>query len=221
MKRFFLFDLDGTLVDTGPGIHRSVRYALGFFGFPDEPDHRLRRFVGPPLDESFRVFYGLDRPQSFAAVEKFREVYRTQGVFQSPLYPGMDTLLRRLSAQATLCLATSKPLVFAQQILTLRGIRDCFTHTVGANLDGTMTDKAQVIGAVLRRLGDPDPQDVVMVGDRRHDILGAQAHHLETVGVTYGYAEPGELTAAGADHIVPTVAALEALCLSLSAPAGP
>lgn len=217
MKRYFLFDLDGTLTDTGEGITKSVQYALDAFGFPKEPEEKLRRFVGPPLDWSFREYYGMTEEESFAAVEKYRERYRTKGVFESPLYPGIKELLEELSHHGALCLATSKPLLFARQIVEMRGIAPCFTVTVGANMDGTMTDKAQVIGEVLRQLGDPPRAEAVMIGDRRHDILGAKARGIESIGVEYGYAEPGELSEAGADFIVPSVQALKELCLSLAA----
>lgn len=213
MLKYLLFDLDGTIADTGPGIIKSARLALEDFGFPDEPDERLRRFVGPPLDSSFREFYGLTREQSFAAVEKYRESYRVEGVLESPLYPGMEDALKSLSKHGTLCLATSKPMVFAEKILDLRGVRDYFTVAVGANLDGSMTDKAQVIAAVISKLGDPPKDEVMMIGDRRHDILGAKANGILSMGVEYGYAEPGELSIA--DYVVPSVEAMEELCLSL------
>lgn len=215
MKKYFLFDLDGTITDTGEGIMKSAQYALDAFGIFHEPEEKLRRFVGPPLDQSFREFYGLSQEQALAAVEKYRERYREKGVFESPLYPGMQELLQELSGKAAVCLATSKPLYFAGQILEMRGISPCFTLTVGANLDGTMTDKAQVIGEVLRRLGNPPKEEAVMIGDRRQDIIGAKAQGLETIGVQYGYAEEGELEHAGASHIVPTVKALRELCLGL------
>lgn len=215
MKKYFLFDLDGTITDTGEGIMKSAQYALNGFGFLGEPEERLRRFVGPPLDQSFREFYGLSQEQALAAVEKYRERYREKGVFESPLYPGMKELLEELSGKAALCLATSKPLYFAEQILEMRGIASCFSQKVGANLDGTMTDKAQVIGEVLRRLGNPPKAEAVMIGDRRQDILGAKAQGLETIGAGYGYSEKGELENAGASYIVPTVEALRELCLKL------
>ncbi len=220
MKRYFLFDLDGTLTDTGRGIMKSAQYALDAFGIYHEPEENLRRFVGPPLDWSFQEFYGLSEEQAWEAVEKYRERYRTKGVFESPLYPGMEGLLQRLSKAAAhrdgkLCLATSKPLLFAGQILKLRNIEPCFSVIAGANLDGTMTDKAQVIGEALRQLGNPSKDLVVMIGDRRHDILGAKAHEIESVGVKYGYAEEGELEEAGADFTVPTVEALEKLLFRL------
>lgn len=216
MKRYFLFDLDGTLTDTGEGIIKSARYALEAFGIPDEPEEKLRRFVGPPLDWSFREYYGMTEEEALAAVEKYRERYRTKGVFETPLYPGIKEFLEELSQHGVLCLATSKPLHFARQIVEMRGIAPCLTVTVGANMDGTMTDKAQVIGEVLRQLNHPPREEVVMIGDRRHDILGAKNQSLQSIGVEYGYAEAGELTEAGADFMVPTVEALKALCLSLT-----
>ncbi len=220
MKQYFLFDLDGTVTDTGEGIMKSAQYALDAFGIHQEPEKALRRFVGPPLHLSFQNFYGLTEVQSLKAVEKYRERYRTKGVFESPLYPGMDRLLERLSQNAEargarLCLATSKPIAFAKQILELRGVERYFSLAVGANLDGTMTDKSQVVAEVLRQLGEPPRGEAVMIGDREQDILGAKANGLETVGAGYGYAFPGELEAAGADHVVSSVPELEELLLSM------
>lgn len=216
MKRYFLFDLDGTLTDTGEGILKSVQYALDAYGIHGEPEEKLRRFVGPPLHRSFVEFYGFSEEQAFEAVEKYRERYREKGVYENALYPGMDRLLPALAEVATLCVATSKPLVFASQILQMRGVDSCFTVTVGANLDGTMTDKAEVIAEVLRQLGGPDVREVIMVGDREHDILGAKACGLESIGVEYGFAGEGELQEAGADYVVPTVKALWELCRRLA-----
>lgn len=212
MKKYFLFDLDGTLTDTGEGIMKSAQYALDAFGFPHEPPENLRRFVGPPLHLSFQNFYGLTEPEAKAAVEKYRERYRVKGVLESPLYPGIKELLDRLSRQATLCLATSKPLLFARQILDMREIAPNFSVIVGANMDGSMTDKAQVVAEVLRQLGNPPPEEAVMVGDREQDVLGAGANGLETIGAGYGYAVSGELEAAGARWIVSTTAELFSLC---------
>ncbi len=215
MKKYFLFDLDGTITDTGEGIIKSAQYALDAFGIYKEPPEALRRFVGPPLDWSFREFYGLSQEESWKAVEKYRERYREKGVYESPLYPGMKGLLERLSQTAAVCLATSKPLHFARQILEMRDIKQYFTVIVGAELDGTRTDKAQVIEEVLRQLGGPPREQAVMIGDRRQDILGAVAQRIESIGVKYGYAEENELEAAGATYIVSTLADLEELCLKL------
>ena len=211
MKRYFLFDLDGTVADNGEGILKSAQYALDAFGIHNEPEERLRRFVGPPLHESFMELYGFSREQAFAAVEKYRERYRGKGVYENQLYPGMGALLERLSQRAVVCLATSKPEVFARTILETRQVLPCFRVVVGAELDGSRTDKAEVIQAVLEKLGHPPKEQAVMIGDRKHDILGAKKVGLESIGVQYGFAPPGELEEAGAEWIVPTVADLEKL----------
>ena len=212
MKKYFLFDLDGTVTDTGEGVTKSAQYALDAFGFPDQPPEALRRFVGPPLQGSFEGFYGLTPEQAVQAVEKYRERYRAKGVFESPLYPGMAPFLAGLAEKATLCLATSKPLVFARQILELRGVGQYFAHLAGAELDGARTDKAEVVAYALELLGNPPKEEAVMVGDRRQDIIGANACGLESIGVLYGYSEPGELEEAGATYLVPSVEDLRQLC---------
>ncbi|MEY8574358.1 HAD hydrolase-like protein [Oscillospiraceae bacterium 21-37] len=215
MKKYFLFDLDGTITDTGEGIMKSAQYALTAFGFPQQTEAQLRRFVGPPLQGSFETFYGLSPVDAARAVEKYRERYRDKGVFESPLYPGMVGFLERLRGNAVLCLATSKPLVFARQILSLRGVEQYFTCLSGAELDGARTDKAEVIAYARELLENPPKDQMVMVGDRRQDVLGAKAQGVESVGVLYGYSDPGELWEAGATHLVSSVEELEALCFSL------
>lgn len=215
MKRFFLFDLDGTVADNGEGILKSAQYALDAFGIYQEPEERLRRFVGPPLHQSFMEFYGFTKEQAFEAVEKYRERYHVKGVYENHLYPGMKELLERLSQRAAVCLATSKPEVFARKILEMQQVLPCFQVVVGAELDGSRTDKAEVIQAVLEKLGNPPKEQAVMIGDRKHDIQGAKSVGLETIGVQYGFAPQGELEAAGADWIVPTVESLEQLCFQL------
>ena len=215
MKKYFLFDLDGTVTDTGEGITKSAQYALDAFGFPAQPPEKLRRFVGPPLQWSFEEYYGLPPEQAAQAVEKYRERYRAKGVFESPLYPGMAAFLGRLSQKAVLCLATSKPLVFARQILEMRDVAGFFTHLAGAELDGTRTDKAQVVAYALELLGSPPKGQVVMIGDRQQDIIGASAQGVESIGALYGYSEPGELRQAGATYLARTVEELEQLCFSL------
>lgn len=203
------------MADNGEGILKSAQYALDAFGIHNQPDQLLRRFVGPPLHESFMEFYGFSQDQAFAAVDKYRERYRVKGVYENHLYPGMQELLENLSSKAVVCLATSKPQVFARTILEMQGVISCFQVVVGAELDGSRTDKAEVIRAVLEQLGNPPKDQVVMVGDRKHDIQGAAAVGLEAIGVEYGFAPPGELEKAGARWIVPTVGALEELCVKL------
>lgn len=216
MKRYVLFDLDGTVADNGEGICKSAQYALDWFGIHHEPVENLRRFVGPPLQESFQVLYGFSPEEAKIAVEKYRERYRVKGVYENKLYPGIPALLEELSHRAAVCLATSKPEVFSRKILEMGGVLPYFTRAVGSELDGRRTDKAEVIQEVLRQLGNPDRAQAIMVGDRKHDILGAKACGVESVGVEYGFAPERELEEAGADHIVPTVEALRGLLWQLT-----
>lgn len=216
MKRYVLFDLDGTVADNGEGICKSAQYALDWFGIHHEPVENLRRFVGPPLQESFQVLYGFSPEEAKIAVEKYRERYRVKGVYENKLYPGIPALLEELSHRAAVCLATSKPEVFSRKILEMGGVLPYFTRAVGSELDGRRTDKAEVIQEVLRQLGNPDRAQAIMVGDRKHDILGARACGVESVGVEYGFAPEKELEEAGADHIVPTVEALRGLLWQLT-----
>ena len=215
MSTWFLFDLDGTLTDNSEGIIKSARFALEQFGLPNEPDSTLRRFIGPPLHDSFMEYYGFSKEKAFEAVDMYRVRYREKGVYENVLYPGLKEMLFRLRENgAGLCVATSKPLVFTEKILKQHDVYALFDHVVGANLDGSMTDKTEVIHEVLRRIGETEDR-VVMVGDRSFDIVGAKNCGIESVGVYYGFAEPGELENAGADYIADTVAELEQILMQL------
>ena len=215
MSAWFLFDLDGTLTDNSEGIIKSARFALEQFGLPNEPDSTLRRFIGPPLHDSFMEYYGFSKEKAFEAVDMYRVRYREKGVYENALYSGLKEMLFRLRENgAGLCVATSKPLVFTEKILKQHDVYALFDHVVGANLDGSMTDKTEVIREVLRRIGETENR-VVMVGDRSFDIVGAKNCGIESVGVYYGFAEPGELENAGADYIADTVAELEQILMQL------
>ena len=215
MSAWILFDLDGTLTDNSEGIIKSARFALDQLGFPNEPDSVLRRFIGPPLHDSFMEFYGFSREKAFEAVDLYRVRYREKGVHENSLFPGMKEMLRHLQESgAKLCVATSKPIVFTEMILKQHGVYELFTHVVGANLDGSMTDKTEVITEVLRRIGEAD-EPAVMVGDRSFDIIGANNCNIESVGVYFGFADPGELEEAGATYIANTVPELEEILMGM------
>lgn len=214
MKSHILFDLDGTLNDTGPGIMGSVQTALGQLGWPPQPESFLRQFVGPPLVESFMTFCRMDEPAADQAIALYRARYHTWGVYQSPLYPGVEAMLASLSKRAVLCVATSKREEGARQILSMRGIEDYFQIVVGD--DGTRPTKAHVIGHVLELLGNPLPEQVVMIGDRSYDVAGAKAWGVEAIGALYGYSQPGELEEAGAVWLASSVKELTELCLRLT-----
>lgn len=209
-----LFDLDGTLTDPKQGITRCVQYALAKMGI-DEPDlDKLVPFIGPPLAESFQVFYGMSAAQAAAAVQYYRERFASVGLYENRVYPGITDLLTDLAVrQRTLVVATSKPTVFSVTILEHFGLAEYFRSVIGSNLDGTRVDKAEVIAAVLGELADNDPGRTVMVGDRRHDIAGAHKNGLVAAGVAYGYGGRDELEQAGADYVVDSVADLRELLL--------
>ena len=203
MYTHIFFDLDGTLTDPKEGITNSVAYALASFGIHEDPD-RLTPFIGPPLIDSFMEFYHFDLPTAQNAVEKYREYFSQKGIFENKVFSGSQPLLAQLKAAGkTVCLATSKPEVFARQILEHFHMDGYFDQIVGSCLDGTRTKKGEVIEEVFTRLGEkcPDKARCVMVGDRLHDIHGAQENGLDSIGVTFGYGSQEELTQAGATHI--------------------
>lgn len=213
MKQYILFDLDGTLTDPKMGITTCVQYALASFGI-DEPDlDKLEPFIGPPLKESFQNFYNMSEEDADKAVEKYRERFNDTGIFENELYGGIHDLLRTLKAGGMhLAVASSKPTVYVERILKHFKIDKYFEVVVGSELDGTRTDKPQVIQEVLHQFF-PNHQvrydEVYMVGDRKYDIQGAKTFRIESVGVTYGYGSMEELKEAKADYIVQSVAELK------------
>ena len=195
---YIFFDLDGTLTDSGPGIFNAVRYALRHYGLPEADDAALRPFVGPPLHESFQRFYDFDEATSLEAVEVFREYYNVAGIFENSVYPGIPELLESLCAAGkTLMLATSKPQTAAERVLSHFGLRQHFRYVTGATADSSLVKKADIIAHVLRTAGLRGEQ-VLMVGDREHDVLGAKENGMACLGVLWGYGSREELESAGA-----------------------
>jgi haloacid dehalogenase superfamily, subfamily IA, variant 1 with third motif having Dx(3-4)D or Dx(3-4)E len=206
---FVLFDLDGTLTDPKAGITRSVRYALESFGVRVDDLDELCAFIGPPLRESFMKFYGFDEAQVSAAVAKYREYFSVTGIFENEVYAGVREMLSELCERGVkVVLATSKPAVFAERILVHFNLDEYFTFVSGSELDGRRVKKADVIRYAMDNCGITDVTKAVMVGDREHDIIGARAVGMTSVGVLYGYGSREELTAVGADHIVSDVRGL-------------
>lgn len=210
-RPWVLLDLDGTLTDPYDGITRCVLHALAGLGLPAPEEPLLSRVIGPPLQEGFAAL-GVPAGQLGDAVRLYRERFTTTGLYENRVYNGVPEVLDELRAAGwRLALATSKPEVFAQRVLDHFGLADRFDVVGGATLDGARRHKADVIAHVLDRSGSPSgvgERPAVMVGDRAQDVLGAQAHGLRCVGVAWGYAEPGELKAAGADPVVSAPAEL-------------
>ncbi len=217
MKKYLLFDLDGTLTDPRVGITTCVQYALKHFGI-DEPDPaRLEPFIGPPLRDSFKKFYGFDDAQAQEAVDKYRERFRDTGIFENEVYEGIPHLLHTLQSKGMfLAVASSKPQVFVDRILEHFDLKKYFAVVVGSELDGTRENKDEVVREALNRLFDGKPiqkEQVYMIGDRSYDVEGAKALGIESVGVTYGFGGMEELKEAKADYIVRSVEELEKFLL--------
>jgi len=219
MYRYILFDLDGTLSDPKVGICTCVQYALKEFGI-DEPDiDKLEPFIGPPLRDSFKEFYGFSDEDAEKATAKYRERFSTVGKFENELYPGIPELLKDLKKKGkTVAIASSKPTVFVEDILTHFEIRDYFDVVVGSELDGSRDSKEAVLEYTLQQMfpeGNIEYDEVVMIGDRKFDIEAAHTLGVGNIGVSYGYGSKEELEEAGADKIVNTVTGLRTTLLPI------
>jgi phosphoglycolate phosphatase len=210
-----LFDLDGTLTDPKPGITQSVRYALAKFGIPVADLDSLTPFIGPPLLDSFRRTYGFDEGQARRAVSYYREYFAERGLFENAVYPGIPALLGELRSRGTrLIVATSKPTVYAERILRHFDLSAPFEQVCGSDLDLSRSEKAAIIAEILDQLPGVPRDEIVMVGDREHDVLGARANRVAAIGVTYGYGTVAELEAAEPVALATSVAELAALLLA-------
>lgn len=196
-----LFDLDGTLTDPKEGITKSVEYALNKFDLQIEHLDMLLPYIGPPLYDSFIELHQFSEEQARQAVVFYRERYSTVGMLENMVIEGIPQLLEGLKNKGySLYVATSKPTVFAEQILEHYKLDHYFEHIGGSNLDGTRSKKKDVIQYVLDQNAIL-PEEAVMIGDRKHDIIGAIGCGVESIGVTFGYGPKEELENAGADHI--------------------
>jgi phosphoglycolate phosphatase len=201
VSRLVLFDLDGTLVDSTPGIWASVRHAAGHLGLPEPTPEQLRAMVGPPLQDGFGAVFGLPPEEVVRAVTAYRAHYAAGAVLDVTVHAGIPQLLATLRADgAVLAVATSKPAVFAERVLDHVGLAAMFAGVHGATLDGAVRHKDQVVGAALA--AHPQGRRPVLVGDRAQDVLGAAAHGLPCIGAGWGPAPAGELVAAGAALVV-------------------
>lgn len=209
-----MFDLDGTLTEPAEGITNSIIYALKKFGIEPPERRELYKFIGPPLIQSFEEFYGFPRDKAELAVKYYREYFAEKGIFENRVFDGIPTLLQKLKEQGKrLIVATSKPQQFAERILQKFNLYCFFDYICGATMDETRTKKSEVIEYILSRLDGTGRAQIVMVGDREHDIFGATKNGIDSIGVLFGYGSRSELEAAEATYIVQTVGELtEILC---------
>lgn len=197
-----LFDLDGTLTDSGEGIMKCAQYALAKMGI-DIKDHlSLRKFIGPPLEDSFIDFYGFSTEKAHEAVMAYRERYFDIGMYEQQLYEGVNDFLERLKTEGyTVGIATSKMERQARWVVENFHLNVCINNVYARDDKGTIHTKADVIENALRRLNTTDRSRVLMIGDRKFDIRGATECGLDSAGVLWGYGDEAELKEAGADYI--------------------
>lgn len=200
MKKYkaILFDLDGTLNESGPGIIKSVQHALEKMGKPEPDAEKLRVFIGPPLKEQFMSYADLTAEEAEQAITFYRERYTTIGLFENDVYEGVEEMLKVLKETGyVLAVASSKPEVFVKKILAFFHMDHYFAEMVGSELAGGRTKKSEVIEETLSRLGLADERErVLMVGDKEHDVFGAREAGLGCVAAAWGYGTQEELEGA-------------------------
>ncbi|MBO4641125.1 MAG: HAD family hydrolase [Treponema sp.] len=208
MFTHIFFDLDGTLTDPAKGITNSFIHALKYFGREIPSYEELCNLIGPPLPYSFETILGFPKEKVMEAVAKYREYFATKGLYENSVYPGIPELLQTLKANGKhLVVATSKPEEYSIKIIDHFGLSKYFDFVCGSLMDESRSKKSEVISYALQRCGlsESDKERVLMVGDRHHDIEGAQQNGLKSCGVLFGYGSRTELEDAGADYIVKDV----------------
>ena len=213
-KKYILFDLDGTLTDSYPAITTSFLYAVQGYDRTSFTADELSSIIGPPLKDSFMRLLGVDGFEAWELVKKYREYYNAGGMYNCKVYQGIEVLLKELSNNGyKVVVATSKPEVQAIKVLSHFGLDKYFTLIAGDDENCSRANKKDVITYCLNRLGSPSVQEVVMVGDRKYDMLGAKELGITAIGVTYGYGSHSELSSSGADFIVNNANELKELFL--------
>lgn len=209
MAEYILFDLDGTLTESAPGIINSIKYTLRRYGLEELPQQTLEKFVGPPLIESFMRYCGFSEKKAEEAVDVYREYFSEKGLYENAVYSGIPECLEALKKSGKkLAVATSKPEVFCERILEHFDLKKYFDVVVGIPLDQEHMTKAEVIARALKLLNPRDTAEAVMIGDRDYDVVGARQNGIGCVGVLYGYGSREELEAAGAVAICESVEAM-------------
>lgn len=214
--KYAFFDLDGTLTDPGIGITNSVAYAIEKMGDAAPPREDLYVYIGPPLVDMFQEKQGYSPEGARQALSYYREYFTVKGIFENKMYEKIPEMLGKIKEKGfKTVLATSKPQPFAETILEHFDLKKYFDFIAGSTLDETRTKKHEVIEYALESLGNPDKDNVYMIGDRKHDVSGARQTGVHSIGVLYGYGSREELQNAGAENIVGSVEELEELLLSI------
>ena len=207
MYQYLLFDLDGTLTNPKEGITRSVQHALRHFGIEVADPDTLTPYIGPPLIPSFIEFHGLTQEQTLEALQVYRQRFSTVGLFENEVLDGVPEMLRALKQNGRfVAVASSKPEPYVIRILEHFDLLQYFDEVVGASMDEKRSAKKDIIEEALRRMGKaPGDRDILMIGDRMHDVEGAQLCGLDSLGIYTGFAPEGELEDAGATYVFHTI----------------
>lgn len=204
MYNIILFDLDGTITDSGEAILKSAEYALRQIGVTNIDNQKLHKLLGgPPLNIKFKTLYGFDDMKTLQAIKYYRKRYEKAGIAESKLYEGIkDIIIKLHQKRKILYIATSKLTSLSQIILEHFGLAEYFTDTVGATMDYTRSKKADIIAEIIQKHPQEPKNSFVMIGDNEGDILGAHEHGIDSIGVTYGYGPLDKIRNAKPTHIV-------------------
>ena len=200
--KYILFDLDGTITESGPGIMNSVEYALNKMNREVGERDTLKKFIGPPLTESMEKYYGMSEEEALLGVKYYREYYHDKGIYENRVYDGLEEVLKKINeAGKQAIVATSKPEEYAKIIIDHFHLTKYFACVAGMEMDGGRGTKAQVITYALEKNDITDKSKVLMIGDREHDVIGAHENGLDCLGILYGFGSRKEFEEAGADYI--------------------
>ncbi|WP_100065053.1 HAD hydrolase-like protein [Miniphocaeibacter massiliensis] len=201
-KKYILFDLDGTIVDSGKGIKSSIKYSLKKLGIEENREEILNDFIGPPLIDSYIKHYNFSEEEADDIMQIYREYYKDNGLYENFIYEGIEEVICELKDKGNeIILATSKPEIFARRVLEQHKLTKYFDFISGATLDHKISKKTDVIKYILDNYRI-EIEKAYMIGDTKYDILGGKSFGLKTVGVTYGYGSKKELEISRADYIV-------------------
>ncbi len=204
--QLIIFDLDGTLTDSKQGITKGIQYALSKFNIEVQDLDTLQPFIGPPFAESFQKYFHFNEEQAKQAVVHFREYYTKQGMFENKVYPGIQQLLNQLKKNnKILAVATLKPTSYAEQILQHFNLKQYFTAIIGSEFNNNRFSKTIIIEHLLSKMKDIPKKNIVMIGDREQDIVGAKNNIIDIIAVRYGYAALQELEQAEPTIIIDSV----------------
>ncbi|NMA96386.1 MAG: HAD family hydrolase [Clostridiales bacterium] len=200
-----LFDLDGTVTDSKPGIVNSVKYALKSFGIEEKDEKVLQSFIGPPLVTSFQKYYGFSDKETAEVIEKYREYYKDKGIYENTLYDGIEDVIKAsFESSKKLVIATAKPTVFAKKVLEHHSLDQYFKKIVGSNLDGTRVNKDEIIGYIKESVNSFKTDSTLMIGDRKYDIDSAHQFGIDSIGVLYGYGSETEIESCNPTFVINT-----------------